>query len=106
MIPPALAEVGQLMLERIFQNFETNRCDHAEPVITNDQCLETGSYNVLRARFKLAYLQPPAEEMRDDEKVHFILNMTPLFTPSAQSTSIYFEEVKWIFRMFPVVDST
>ena len=38
MIPPTLAEVGQLMFQGVLQELEHNRDDGCEPPIPEDEC--------------------------------------------------------------------
>ena len=40
MVPPAFTEVWQLMLQCIFKNFEHYRYHHAQPIISQHQCLK------------------------------------------------------------------
>lgn len=56
MIPPAFAEIWQLMLERVLQKFEANAHYITQPIVTNYERFE-----------------PPAEEMSGYKTVHFIL---------------------------------
>ena len=58
MIPPALAKVGQLVLQRVLQQLEHDADDGAEPPVADDQ-----------------RLQPPAEEVRRHEDVQFVLSV-------------------------------
>lgn len=58
MIPPALGEVGQLVLQRVFQELEHDRDDGGEPPIAKDQGLA-----------------PIAEQMGENEHIEFVLEV-------------------------------
>lgn len=62
MIPPAFAEIGQLMLERVLQKFEANAHYITQPIVTDYERFE-----------------PPAKKMGGHKTVHFILEYVQMY---------------------------